>query len=131
MSFRRLPAWGDMWTNHHPSKGQSPTGLSGVRQVSAVTAACALVDAALYRELGGFSEDFIIGDFEDSDLCLRASSAGRRNYVALDTELYHLERQSQNRVGDPEWRINLTVYNCWLHNARWSGVIEKTSVEKA
>jgi GT2 family glycosyltransferase len=130
MVFRRLPAWGNLWTNHHPSKGQSPVGLSGVRQVAAVTAACVLIEAALYRELGGFSEDYIIGDFEDSDLCLRASLAGRRNYVALDTELYHLERQSQNRVGDAEWRTNLTVYNCWLHNGRWADVIEKMSPEK-
>lgn len=131
MAFRRLAAWGGMWTNHHPSKGQSPAGLNGVRQVPAVTAACTLIDAALYRDLGGFSEDFIIGDFEDSDLCLRADRAGRRNYIALDIELYHLERQSQNRVGDAEWRTNLTVYNCWLHNSRWADVIEKMSVEKA
>jgi len=52
--------------------------------------------AALYRELGDFG-DYIIGDFEDSDLCLRAILAGRRNRVAFDIELYHLERQSQNR----------------------------------
>ncbi len=131
MAFRRLPAWGNLWTNHHPSKGQSPAGLTGVRQVVAVTAACALIETALYRELGGFSEDYIIGDFEDSDLCLRASLAGRRNYIALDIELYHLERQSQNRVGDAEWRTNITVYNCWLHNGHWEDLIEKMSIEKA
>jgi GT2 family glycosyltransferase len=125
MSFRRLPAWGNLWTNHHPSKGLSPAGLSGVREVAAVTAACVLVDAALYRQLGGFSEDYIVGDFEDSDLCLRATLAGRRHYVALDVELYHLERQSQGRVGDAEWRTNITVYNCWLHNRRWDDLIER------
>ena len=127
MVFRPLAAWGDLWTNHHPLKGQSPLGLSGVREVDAVTAACTLIEAALYRELGGFSEDYIIGDFEDSDLCLRAILAGRRNHVALDIELYHLERQSQNRVGGAVWRTNLTVYNCWLHNRRWADLIEKMS----
>jgi GT2 family glycosyltransferase len=131
MAFRRLAAWDNLWTNHHPSKGQSPTGLSGVLQVAAVTAACALVEAALYRELGGFSEDFIIGDFEDSDLCLRASLAGKRNYVALDIELYHLERQSQNTLGDVQWRTNITVYNCLLHNRRWADLIEKMSTGEA
>ena len=90
MAFRRLTAWDNLWTNHHPSKGQTPIGLRGVRPVAAVTAACALIEAALYCELGGFCEDYIIGDFEDSDLCLRASRAGRQNYVALDIELYHL-----------------------------------------
>jgi len=127
IAFRRYPQWGDLWINDHPFKGQSPLGLSGVREVDAVTAACALIEASLYRELGGFSEDYIIGDFEDSDLCLRARSAGRPSYVALDVELYHLERQSQNRTGDGTWRINLTVYNCWLHNNRWAKLIEETA----
>jgi len=100
---------------------RSGIGLTGVREPDAVTAACVLVEAALFRDLGGFSEDYIIGDFEDSDLCLRARARGRVNRVALDTELYHLERQSQNRLGDALWRTNLTIYNCWLHNRRWSG----------
>jgi hypothetical protein len=119
IAFRRNPGWGNLWINDHPLKGQSPFGLDGVRRVDAVTAACALVDASLFREIGGFSEDYIIGDFEDSDLCLRLDSKGRGSYVALDVELYHLERQSQNRLNDLNWRLNLTLYNCWLHNTRW------------
>jgi len=125
MAFRKYAGWGDFWINDHPQKGQSPLGLNGIREVESVTAACALIDASLYRELGGLSEDYIIGDFEDSDLCLRARSLGRRNHVALDVELYHLERQSQNRMNDVTWRTNLTLYNCWLHNRRWAGVIER------
>jgi O-antigen biosynthesis protein len=131
MAFRRLPAWDNLWINHHPLKGQSPAGLRGVQQVPAVTAACALIEAELYRQLGGFCEDYIIGDFEDSDLCLRASSAGRPSYVALDIELYHLERQSQNQLGDVQFRTNVTVYNCLLHNGRWADLIENMSAGKA
>jgi hypothetical protein len=130
MSFRRHAGWGDLWINDHPLKGQTPLGLSGVREVEAVTAACAMIEAALYRDLGGFSEDYIIGDFEDSDLCLRASTAGRRSYIDLDVEFYHLERQSQKLVGDPTWRINLTIYNCWLYNARWGELIERTREQR-
>ena len=125
MAFRRYSGWSDMWINDHPLKGQSPVGLSGVSQVVAVTAACAVMETALYRTLGGFSEDYIVGDFEDSDLCLRACAAGRQNYVALDVELYHLERQSQTRIGDSILRTNLTLYNCWLQNSRWAEQIQK------
>jgi GT2 family glycosyltransferase len=127
IAFRRHSPWGGLWINDHPLKGQNPQGLHGVREIDAVTAACALIDAQLYRDLGGCSEDYIIGDFEDSDLCLRANSRGHRNYIALDIELYHLERQSQNRTGDAVWRTNLTAYNCWLHNCRWDDRIQKTS----
>jgi len=123
MSFRRHASWSDLWINHHPYKGQSAVGLTGVHEVDAVTAACALIDRDLYRRLGGLSEDYIIGDFEDSDLCLRARSLGRRNRVSLDIEMYHLERQSQNRIGDSQWRTNLSLYNCWEHQQRWGEFI--------
>jgi GT2 family glycosyltransferase len=125
MTFRRHAPWGDLWINEHLHKGQSAQGLTGVRKVEAATAACALVDTALYRELGGLSEDFIIGDFEDSDFCLRAVAAGRRNWVALDIELYHLERQSQDRIGEALWRANLTLYNCWQHHQRWAAQLAR------
>ena len=131
MAFRRYSGWNDMWINDHPLKGQSPFGLSGASEVDAVTAACAVMEVELYHKLGGFSEDYIVGDFEDSDLCLRASSVGRRNYVALDVEMYHLERQSQTRIGDSILRTNLTLYNCWLQNSRWAGQIEKAHQESS
>jgi hypothetical protein len=57
--------------------------------------------------------------------------AGRRNYLAAGVELYHLERQSQNTVGDTQWRTNLTLYNCWLHNDRWHDAIEALAAEAA
>jgi GT2 family glycosyltransferase len=124
MAFRRHAPWGDLWLNEHVQKGQSAVGLTGLRRAAAVTAACVLVDAELYRSLGGLSEDYIIGDFEDSDLSLRAEAAGRDNWVALDVELYHLERQSQDRIGGPNWRSNLTLYNCWQHHQQWAAHIE-------
>jgi GT2 family glycosyltransferase len=71
------------------------------------------------------SEDYIIGDFEDSDFCLRAAAVGRPNWVALDIELYHLERQSQAHIGEAQWRTNLTLFNCWQHHQRWGAHLEK------
>ena len=124
MEFRRHAPWGDLWLNEHVQKGQSGAGLTGLRRAAAVTAACALIDADLYRSLGGLSEEYIIGDFEDSDLCLRAAAAGRENWVALDVALYHLERQSQDRIGSANWRENLTLYNAWRHHKLWAAHIE-------
>jgi GT2 family glycosyltransferase len=131
IEFRRYPKWGGMWINDHPFKGQISHDLKGTREVDAVTAACVLIETDLYRRLKGLSEDYIIGDFEDSDLSLAAMRAGLRNYVALDVELYHLERQSQNHTGDANWRSNLTAYNCWLHNRRWSPFIEEITAARS
>jgi GT2 family glycosyltransferase len=124
MAFRRYPGWSDLWINDHPKKGLSPITINGIQEIDAVTAACVLVESTVFHKIGGFSEDYIVGDFEDSDLCLRLVEAGRTNYITLDIELFHLERQSQNKTGDSAWRTNLTLYNCWLFNKRWSTWIE-------
>jgi GT2 family glycosyltransferase len=123
MASRRLPQWQDLWINDHPFKGMNPDGLKGTREVECVTAACALIDTSLFRELGGLSEQYVIGDFEDSDLCHRVRAAGRANRVALDVALYHLERQSQSLGGATPWRSGVTMYNCWLYNRLWGAVI--------
>ena len=125
MRFYRLPVWGDLWVNDHPLKGQpnAPTTLDAV--CNALTGACLLLRAEDYRSVGGLSEDFIIGDFEDSDLCLKLMRAGLRNWLIGSVELYHLERQSQNTIGETDWRTNLTLYNCWLHNDRWGETIAR------
>ena len=116
-------AWQGLWINRHPHKGLDPTPLTGIVDSPAVTAACTLVETALYRRLGGLSEDFLIGDFEDTDLCYRARQLGRPCRVDLDVTLYHLERQSQD-LGDQNWRTALTLYNCWIHDVRWGKLLE-------
>jgi O-antigen biosynthesis protein len=124
MCSRPHPEWQGLWINHHPHKGLRASELNGCHEVPAVTAACVLVETIFYHALGGLSEDYIIGDFEDSDLCYRAREAGRPCRVDLDVSLYHLERQSQN-IGQSAWRQALTMYNCWLHDTRWGQDLEK------
>jgi GT2 family glycosyltransferase len=120
MRFYRLPVWGGLWVNDHPLKGQPNSPASNTLQCDALTGACLLLRTDMFRASGGLSEDYIIGDFEDSDLCLNLLRQGKRNYLVASVELYHLERQSQNMIGETSWRTNLTLYNCWLHNDRWN-----------
>ncbi len=62
--------------------------LRPVRRVPAVTAACLILDADLWRQLGGFDEGYVNGG-EDVDLCFRARAAGRINAVALRSAVRH------------------------------------------
>lgn len=64
--------------------------LRSVSNYSAVTAACLLVDAAKYKEIGGFDEKLEV-EYNDVDFCLRLGAAGYRNVVVQDVELYHYE----------------------------------------
>ena len=125
MRFYRLPVWGGLWVNDHPLKGLPNAPATATIPCDALTGACLLLRTDIFRALGGLSEDYIIGDFEDSDLCLKLLRTGRRNHLVQAVELYHLERQSQNTIGQTDWRTNLTLYNCWLHNDRWNDDIER------
>ena len=130
MRFAQLPAWGGLWVNDHPMKGQPNVAQTGLVECDALTGACLLVRREMFQTLGGLDEDYLVGDFEDSDLCLRLMRAGKRNYLVPAVELYHLERQSQAKIGATAWRANLTLYNCWLHNSRWADEM-RSSAERA
>jgi GT2 family glycosyltransferase len=87
-------------------------------EAEAVTGACMVLRADLARELGGFDEDYAIGDFEDTDLCLRVRRKGLRCAVERRARLFHLERQSQV-TPDKMWRFHVTLLNAWTHTGRW------------
>jgi GT2 family glycosyltransferase len=127
MSFRESRMMAGCWENDHPARGLSvPFDIhANAEPVPAVTGACLMIERALFDKLGGMSEDYVIADFEDSDLCLRVQEQGFKVYYTPEVELYHLERQSMQLIGhgDLWWRQSLALYNMWKHSRRWSGVI--------
>jgi GT2 family glycosyltransferase len=116
MYFERL---GDTqpWNNEHYFKGmhRDLPAATRSRPVAAVTGACLMVAKNLYTRLGGLSGDYVQGDFEDSELCLRLLDAGRQNWYFADVALYHLEAASY----DPERRRVHDGFNRWLHSHLW------------
>lgn len=124
-SYEALPELSNWTFPLHPRKGRFPTEEEDVREVDAVTGACLLMPSALAREVGGFDEGFVIGDFEDVDLCRKVLKTGLKCVIDRHARLYHLERQSQ---GDQQmaWRTNLTLYNAWRFQKRWN-IAEKAA----
>lgn len=71
----------------------NPEGLGSwkrdsVREVDAITGCLLLIERRLWEKLGGFDERFVMYG-EDTDLCLRASSAGVPSIVCPDSEIIH------------------------------------------
>jgi GT2 family glycosyltransferase len=89
-----------------------------------------LMERRVANELGGFDESYAIGDFEDSDLCLRLAQRGLASAVDLDVTMYHLERQSQ-AGSEQRWRQNLTLHNAWQHEGRWGEELRRPSAPPA
>ena len=111
-----------LWGNWHYFKGLSRTMMAAnvSRPVPAVTGACMLVERDLYEQVGGLSDAYVDGGYEDSDFCIRLIEAGRHNWYMADVELFHLEAQSypiDARAAD--------VYNGWLHTHLWDRRIEE------
>jgi GT2 family glycosyltransferase len=126
--FRRAPD--GVWENAHFYKGLSGTlpAANLARSVPAVTGACLLIDRALFERVGGLSGDYVQGDYEDTDLCLRLLEEGHENRYVPDVALYHLEGQSYAS----DARRRNTAYNARLHTRRWGQrIAELMSTQEA
>ncbi|MGO4451699.1 glycosyltransferase family 2 protein [Phyllobacterium sp. TAF24] len=110
-----------VWLNHHFYKGMpgeyAPARVG--RTVPGVTGACLVTRKDIYDLVGGFTEDYIIGDYEDSDLCLKIRQIGFHIAYEPDVSLYHFERRSIRRSAD-YMRGLASQYNSWLHTKRWN-----------
>lgn len=116
----------NIWTNIHPNAGLSPELLEDKKshKVPAVTGACVAVRREDFEKINGWCEDYIIGDFEDSDFCFRIISLGKYIYVNTDIEMVHLERQSFILMGGEEsFRQNLTILNGIIHQHKWHDLL--------
>jgi GT2 family glycosyltransferase len=99
--------------NIHPGKGQPWNGPDTPYECQMLTAACIMLEKAHYLAAGGLDEGYVIGDFEDSDLCLALRKQGKRLWLVPEAKLWHLERQSQNLGSISSYRQLLTLFNGW------------------
>ena len=90
-----------------------------------------LMRRSLYLELGGFDEDFGIGNFEDDDLCLRIRQKGLAIMVDEGTFIHHYGSQSFKANGiDYQASIDegqATFFRKWP-NLDYDALIERTDV---
>lgn len=130
MRFERLDEF-DVWINHHPYMGLDPAldPQHDLTKVPAVTGACMLLRREDFDAVGGWDTGYLIGDFEDSDLCLKLRAAGKKIAYCPDVQLTHLERQSVAALGAADFRMRVTLWNAMRHQKRWRRAIE--SAEEA
>ena len=78
-----------VWLNAHYHKGMPRAwpGAAQPRRVPGVTGAALMVHRHLFEALGGVCEDYIVGDYEDSDFCLRLHAAGAQTMYVPASEL--------------------------------------------
>lgn len=124
MNFERLDKLG-IWINRHPNAGLSPDldPAEGPVEVPAVTGACMLIRRETFDGIGGWDTGYLIGDFEDSDLCLKLREGGYRAMYHPGVALTHLERQSFSGIGQDHFKIRVTIANAVRHQDRWRAML--------
>jgi GT2 family glycosyltransferase len=72
-----------------------------IRNFSAVTFACAVIDRALFDRLGGLDETNLPVAFNDTDYCLRVREAGYDVVYTPFARLYHHESVTKTVIAHP------------------------------
>jgi len=132
IKFVRRDEWG-IWVNHHPHMGLDPAldPHQELTSVPCVTGACLAMRRSDFDAVGGWDTGYLIGDFEDSDLCLKLRSKGLQIGYLPTLQLTHLERQSFKALGQDEFRMRVVIYNAVRHQTRWAGLMEGAAVAKS
>jgi GT2 family glycosyltransferase len=106
----------------HYGKGSPADGMQFTRPrpVPAVTGAFISIERSWYEQLGGFTEDFIFGHYEDADLCLRSIARGTAPWLQ-DIRMWHLE--GKGSTWQPQ-HVGGSIVNRWLFSNAWMPMID-------
>jgi GT2 family glycosyltransferase len=115
----------ESWAGHieSPQEIGGPDTLSAfavTREVSGVTAACALVASDTFWQVGGLSADFP-GNYNDVDFSLKIRATGRSAVWSPDARLFHFESKTRDATVTPHeiallrrrWGTRLLVEQYW------------------
>lgn len=86
----------------------------GVRNYAAVTGACMMTRASVYRAVGGYSEELAV-NFNDVDFCMKVRRRGLSVVYAPGAELTHMESTSRD--------LALDMKELELYERQWAGEV--------
>ena len=106
----------------HYGKGAPPDTLEFTRSrpVQAVTGAFMSLERSWFERLGGFTEDFVFGHYEDADLCLKSLELGVAPWIH-NIAMWHLEGKGSTRLPVHEGG---SLVNRWIFTGQWIEVIK-------
>jgi len=90
---------------------------------SAVTAACMMTKAELFRQVGGFTEELAVA-FNDIDYCMKVRAAGRLVVYAPYALMYHYESKSRG-LEDTQEKVARFHREIAIFSRRWPEILAK------
>lgn len=92
-----------------------------VREVPAVTFACAMIKKSVFEDIGGLDEGYISG-WEDNDACLRVREKGYKIFYTGLTSIKHQKFGSVGRLAK-ESQNRQRYDDIWVHTGRAKKVL--------
>lgn len=96
--------------------------LCYAQDMSAVTAACLMINRRKYDEVNGLDEGFAVA-YNDVDFCLKVRQEGYLNIFTPFAELYHHE--SATRGYETGEKLKRQQRECEIFRNKWADVLEK------
>ena len=93
-----------------------------IQSMSAVTAACLVIQKFIYEEVGGLNEKDLQLDYNDIDFCLRVRELGYRNIWTPYAELYHHESATRGCENSPE-KLKRYAREIQYMKRRWGDIL--------
>lgn len=113
----------------HSHRGM-PAGREGyagraalIQSLSAVTAACLVIQKSHYQKVGGLDEVHLKESFNDIDFCLRLREAGLRNVWTPYAELFHYESATRSRNISQQRKDQFQEEAAYMHR-RWGDLLK-------
>jgi GT2 family glycosyltransferase len=112
----------DLLRVEHYGKGAPPDMARYLTSdpVPAVTGAFMSADRGWFEKLGGFSQEYVFGHYEDADLCLKSWDAGQPVW-RHDLPMWHLEGKGSVRRAAHEGG---SMINRWYFTNSWLGLVQ-------
>ncbi len=93
------------------------------QELSAVTAACLMIKASVFKEVGGLDEENFRIAFNDVDLCLKVRQAGYLVVWTPYAEAYHYESKSRGYEDTPEKQMRFKG-EIERFQAKWKDILQ-------
>jgi len=92
-------------------------------RVPYVLGACMAIRKSDFIAVGGFNTDYIIGNFEDLDICERIRTIGKDIWYLPMVKMAHVEHGSFKCEPQGKWLDRLWVYNALIFSKNWRKAI--------
>ncbi|MGO9374655.1 MAG: glycosyltransferase family 2 protein [Syntrophobacteraceae bacterium] len=96
------------------------TRMKSHARIGVADGICFLVRRAVFEKVGGFDENFLIGQFEDVDFFRRAAMAGFRLGITGRSFIHHFGSVTRKHIRSVEKNDSFEAANRAYYNRKWN-----------